>query len=78
MARTRALRPLLALALAAAMTFPAFAAHPRATHAQAAASSQGAQRFLEARHHEVNRVLSQAPSDARDRRLAQIHEGLID
>jgi phospholipid transport system substrate-binding protein len=72
----RARATLRAVALLAAIATPAFAAHPISAEAQSAAPD--AQRFLEARHHEVNRVLSQPPNDARNQRLEQLLDGLLD
>jgi phospholipid transport system substrate-binding protein len=77
MARTFALRSLRAAALVAAVAAPTLAARPSATEAQAAAPSE-AQRFLQARHQEVNRLLSQPANEARNQRLEQLLDGLLD
>ncbi len=76
MARIRALRSLRAVALLA-LAAPAATVPLSATEAQAPATPD-AQRFLEARHQQVNRLLRQPPNEARNRQLEQLLDGLLD
>jgi phospholipid transport system substrate-binding protein len=81
MARNRSLRVgrvalVLALGLGSASGAGLVAA-PTPAVAQAAAPGQ-AQRFLEQRHAEVDRLLRQTPGDARNRRLGDLLDGLLD
>jgi phospholipid transport system substrate-binding protein len=76
MPRLRSIR----FALTVVLTFVAAAGSgvgERPVFAQPAAPTQ-AQRFLETRHAEVDRVLRQGPGDARNRRLGTLLDNLLD
>lgn len=76
MLRLRSTRILLALVLGfGAASGGGLPASPAA--AQGSAPSQ-AQRFLESRHAEVDRLLRQRPNDARNRRLGTLLDALLD
>ncbi len=77
MPRLRSTRLPLALVLCLGAASGGTLGAPTPAAAQAAAPSQ-AQRFLEGRHAEVDRLLRQPSNEARNRRLGDLLDGLLD